>query len=405
MITDECYCDPTDKTFYRTVMLLSTATWFSFLFIYGVLSTCGRKYVVCTRQHEIKADKYACKIREDLLELLDVLKKRERKFQAQLRELVTTKFLDDDHCESIRQHYYNTSLYGWKKTGSNSPKSSKGSSKTLFNSQQSDDNTLQVQYTARQSAPVSETINVTVDMEQTEQPTATESGQTIPNTSQSITNSGQVINGLDSIVEDNTKSEEDANSGQGEVFKAHAQNNINREQPNLIQVISRDNNSNSNIRLVIPDCDSKPVIVANKKGIQKLHTSGKNQSRRWLCFMFLKVTLIVLRFVFRFLIVPLLQLQLFSDYAWYCLLNNVVRNYCHTETNKYHIGLDHSLVNYCVYILLLIALLFSFLINWFPKGIPQVVLLYKARRIMINKKGKLKSQFDYMTLVNESNNE
>ena len=151
MITDECYCHHTDKTFYRTVMLLSTATWFSFLFIYGVLSTCGRKYVVCTRQHEIKADKYACKIREDLLELLDVLKKRERKFQAQLRELVTTKFLDDDHCESIRQHYYNTSLYGWKKTGSNSPKSSKGSSKTLFNSQQSDDNTLQVQYTARQS--------------------------------------------------------------------------------------------------------------------------------------------------------------------------------------------------------------------------------------------------------------
>ena len=54
-------------------------------------------------------------------------------------------------------------------------------------------------------APESETINVTVDMEQTEQPTATESGQAIPNTSQSITNSGQVINGLDSIVEDNTK--------------------------------------------------------------------------------------------------------------------------------------------------------------------------------------------------------
>ena len=120
--------------------------------------------------------------------------------------------------------------------------------------------------------------------------------------------------------------------------------------------------------------------------------------------MFLKVTLIGLRFVFRFLIVPLLQLQLFSDYAWYCLLNNVVRNYCQTETNKYYIGLDHSLVNYCVYILLLIALLFSFLINWFPKGIPQVVLLYKAGRIMINRKGTLKSQFDYMKLVNESDN-
>ena len=135
-----------------------------------------------------------------------------------------------------------------------------------------------MQYAAQQSALVSETINVQVDMEPTEQPTATESGQTIPNTSQSITNSGQATNGLDSTVEDNTKSEEDANSGQGEVT---AQNNNNR---------------------------------------------GRNQSQRWLCFMFLKVTLIVLRFVFCFLIVSLLQLQLFSDYAWYCLLNNVVRN-------------------------------------------------------------------------------
>ena len=45
MITDECYCHHTDKIFYITVMLLSTAAWFSFLFIYRVLSTCGCKYV------------------------------------------------------------------------------------------------------------------------------------------------------------------------------------------------------------------------------------------------------------------------------------------------------------------------------------------------------------------------
>ena len=81
--------------------------------------------------------------------------------------------------------------------------------------------------------------------------------------------------------------------------------------------------------------------------------------------------------------------------------NNIVRDYCETETNKYYIDLDHSLVNYCVYILLLIALLFSFLINWFPKGIPQVVLLYKAGRIMVNKKGQFKSQFEYKKFVNE----
>ena len=396
MITDECYCDPTDKTFYRTVMFLSTAAWILFLFIYGVISTCGRKHVLCIgRHHEpIKADKYACKIREDLQKLLDVLKKRERKFQAQLRELVTTKFLDDDHCESIRQHYYKTSLYGWKNTGSNisisSTAAAAGSSKTSSNSQQNDDNTQHLQDAAQSCA---QNITVQVDLEPAKLPANTESGQIIRNPSlqSSRNNYGQATNRQDSTVEDNTKSEEDANSGQGEAVTA--QNNNNREQQNLIQLNSAyisNNISNTNIGSVIPD--------------QKAHT-GRNQSKRWLCFMFLKVTLIGLRFVFRFLIVPLLQLQLFSDYAWYCLLNNVVRNYCHTETNKYYIGLDHSLVNYCVYILLLIALLFSFLINWFPKGIPQVVLLYKARRIMINKQGKLKSQFDYMKLVNESDNE
>ena len=61
-------------------------------------------------------------------------------------------------------------------------------------------------------------------------------------------------------------------------------------------------------------------------------------------------------------------------------------------------------MTYSVYILLLISFLFSVLINWFPKGIPQFVLLYKAERafkalkIMINKWG----QFEYMKLENET---
>ena len=231
---------------------------------------------------------------------------------------------------------------------------------------------------------------VHADIEITTQPTDTKSGhaQTIPNVSQSDINYRQDTNGQDSTAKDNNKSEVDTNSKQpGEIVTTH--DNSDSKLQNSIQVISKNTNSNADPVLVMPDCDYGPVT----------------KSQRWLCFMFLKVTLIGLRFVFRFLIVPLLQLQLFSDYAWYCLLNNVVRNYCQTETSKYYIGLDHSLVNYCVYILLLVALLFSFLINWFPKGIPQVVLLYKAGRIMINKKGKLKSQFDYMTLVNKSDDE
>ena len=61
-------------------------------------------------------------------------------------------------------------------------------------------------------------------------------------------------------------------------------------------------------------------------------------------------------------------------------------------------------MTYSVYILLLIGLLFSVLINWFPKGIPQFVLLYKAERafkalkIVINRQG----EFGYMKLENET---
>ena len=62
MITDECYCDPTDQTFYRAVMFLSTGAWILFLFIYGGLSTCGRKYVVCscTHHHEVLKSRRVC---------------------------------------------------------------------------------------------------------------------------------------------------------------------------------------------------------------------------------------------------------------------------------------------------------------------------------------------------------
>ena len=130
-------------------------------------------------------------------------------------------------------------------------------------------------------------------------------------------------------------------------------------------------------------------------------------SWRWCRFMTFKVILIVIRYSFRFLIVPLLQLQLLNDYAWNCIMNNVIRSYCKNLTSTHYTGLDHSFVIYSVYILLLIALLISVLIRWFPKGIPQVVLLYKAERVIrrlriqINREG----QFQYTPLENESDTE
>lgn len=91
-------------------------------------------------------------------------------------------------------------------------------------------------------------------------------------------------------------------------------------------------------------------------------------------------------------------------------MNNVIRNYCETEASKYYVGLDHSFILYSVYVLLLIALLFSFVINWFPSGIPEVTLEYEAERaitalnvfkkdfkINIDKKG----QYAYKRFENE----
>ena len=135
---------------------------------------------------------------------------------------------------------------------------------------------------------------------------------------------------------------------------------------------------------------------------------GRKQPTRWWCYMWTKILLIVLRFMFRLLIVPLLQLQWFNEYAWNCLMNNVIRNYCETNTSQYYIGLDHTFVLYSVYIILLIALLFSLIINWFPQGIPEVTFQYKTQQVLIknfkvniNKKG----QFSYHKLTNEESTE
>ena len=136
---------------------------------------------------------------------------------------------------------------------------------------------------------------------------------------------------------------------------------------------------------------------------------GRKQPKRWRYYMCSKILLIVLRFIFRLLIVPLLQLQWFNEYAWNCLMNNVIRNYCEAETSQYYIGLDHTFVLYSVYVLLLIALLFSIIINWFPRGTPEVAFQYEALdapttyKVNINKKG----EFTYCDskLVNEGNRE
>ena len=134
----------------------------------------------------------------------------------------------------------------------------------------------------------------------------------------------------------------------------------------------------------MPPDPTKYVHMYRKNRFKKFedfyNQKGRKQPTRWWCYMCSKILLIVLRFMFRLLIVPLLQLQWFNEYAWNCLMNNVIRNYCEAETSQYYIGLDHTFVLYSVYVLLLIALLFSLIINWFPRGIPDVTFQYKAQQ-------------------------
>ena len=362
MITNECYCDPTDRTFYRIVTMLSMVFWISFLFIYGVYSTCGCKHLVCPCHNQTKADletdKYVSKVHEDLVKLLDVLKKSEKKFQAQLRELVTTKFLDDDHCESIRQHYYSTSLY-WKKTDTHLS-ADPHISKICENGKQDDtgkSNSSQANRDAMQTTGLANTIancntsNVLeVDIEFVQD-------NTVQSTVQAGIGFGQANNGQNNTVQEADKDIESAqaNNGENNTVQAghgHGMESLqtNNEENNAVQgdndiesgqasngeintgqvnTKQDDNNTDSEQIEVISPANSdsefinpsqgsdnlRQVTKVNKQSIQEPQTT-RSQSKRWYCFMFLKISLIALRFVFRLLIVPLLQLQLFNDYAW-----------------------------------------------------------------------------------------
>ena len=95
-------------------------------------------------------------------------------------------------------------------------------------------------------------------------------------------------------------------------------------------------------------------------------------------FIFFKVTFILIRLGFRLAVIPLFQLHWLDDYAWNCIFNNLLREYCATVRNEYFIGLDHSLVVYVLYVLILLAVLFSIVISWFPRGIPNIILNFEG---------------------------
>ena len=91
-------------------------------------------------------------------------------------------------------------------------------------------------------------------------------------------------------------------------------------------------------------------------------------------FMFFKVIFILVRLGFRLAIIPLFQLHWLDDYAWNCIFNCYIRDYCKAEGREYFIAVDRSLVVYAMHILILLAILFTVIISWFPRDIPKIVL-------------------------------
>ena len=138
---------------------------------------------------------------------------------------------------------------------------------------------------------------------------------------------------------------------------------------NTMRTLKEDNGCLGDIEVDEIDTKSNANIISCKKWCS---------CTKHCCFMLFKILFISVRFGFRLAIIPLLQLHWLNDYAWNCIFNNLLREYCATITNEYFIGLDHSLVVYAMYVFILSAILFSIIIDWFPRGIPSFILKFEG---------------------------
>ena len=78
---------------------------------------------------------------------------------------------------------------------------------------------------------------------------------------------------------------------------------------------------------------------------------------------FLYPFLVVVRLLAQLALVPLLSFQALGDYSWICVTDDV---YCKSTLNQYRLGLDKAALGFTFYCCLLIAILSSTIIRWFP---------------------------------------
>ena len=80
-------------------------------------------------------------------------------------------------------------------------------------------------------------------------------------------------------------------------------------------------------------------------------------------FVFFYSFLVIVRFLAQLVVVPMLILQMLSTYAWICITEDY---HCQSPVTQYQLGLYQAYITFGFYIALLIAILATTMLRWFP---------------------------------------
>ncbi|XP_065894156.1 uncharacterized protein [Dysidea avara] len=320
MIENDCYCHTTDRVFYRFITFGCTSVWILFLLMYAIHS-------VCFRNHISRRDNTLDEKSRDILQKYRKIKgeicDRQQESKDKVVAIVAATVLNIDQYYDTKRELEDMStrrdITEWRERR-------KKSRLKKMHSNVDINNDITHEIVQDEAAAVSCAKSQTDVTVQPDDDTQQLKQQILPN---------QDIYQTSQDLEDNKQHETSTASW-----------HLNQG-------------------------DKIPLVDSTVKNAD---------SCRWNCFMIIKFTLLVLRFVFRLLIVPLLQFQWLSNYAWNCIMDGLARDYCKTTTSQYFIGLDHSLVLYAVYVMILVTVMFGIIIAWLPKGTPQILLHYSHER-------------------------
>ena len=131
--------------------------------------------------------------------------------------------------------------------------------------------------------------------------------------------------------------------------------------PNIKSVILReiqeaksDNNNEENNDENDGDTTNNDQVDETDGGMQELAKQS---------FFFFYPFLVIVRFFAQLALIPVLILQMLNTYAWICLTED---HYCEDDESRYLLGLAQTYLTFTFYIALLIAILSTIMLRWFP---------------------------------------